>query len=176
MYTTFSRFAVKSHVSARAESPVGAHAWSLVSVPEETSTGSWKRIQPFKTRLRPASNHPAGELIQENDVDLAFTLQRHSLESALTRTVSVTRRAMRMGSHRSSVVPSVTEQLDNWLTAELRALDSVSNNKVKDEAWLYGMLELLQRLEDACEHRAGGQMTILVCAFVHDFWAQFGHI
>ena len=178
MNTTFPTFADKSNVSPRGESPEGGHAQLLMNIPDQTSTGSWTRLQAFKTRSRPASNHPAGELIQENNVDLALTLKRHSLESALTRAVSVTRRVMRMGSHGPSVVRRVTEQLDNWLTAELCALDGVLDNHIEDSAWLYGMLELLQRLEHACEHSPGGQMGLLVRAFVFDFCAgmQFGRI
>lgn len=142
-----------------------------MAIPDQTSDDSWRRVKAFATRSKPASNHPAGEDMQENNMDLVLILKRQSLESALTRAVSVTRRATRRGA-------PITEQLDNWFTAELCALHDVSDEQIEDKAWLYGMLELLQRLEHACAHSAGGQMGLLVWALVLDFRAsmEFGRI
>ena len=142
-----------------------------MAIPDQNTTGLWDGVKSFATRSKTALNHPAGELIQKNNMAPALTLIRQLLDSALTRAVSVTRRAMRKGA-------PITEELDNWLTAELCALDDVSDNQMEDKAWLYGMLELLQRLEHACADSTGGQMELLVRALVLEFRAskQFGQI
>lgn len=75
-------------------------------MPDQNITGLWDGVKSFATRSKTALNHPAGELIQENNMAPALTLNRQLLDSALTRAVSVTRRAMRRGA-------PMTEQLDN---------------------------------------------------------------
>lgn len=136
-----------------------------MAIPDQNITGLWDGVKSFATRSKTALNHPAGELIQENNMAPVLTLNRQLLDSALTRAVSVTRRAMRRGA-------PITEELDNWLTAELCDLNDVPDNQIEDKAWLYGMVELLQRLEHACADSTGGQMELLVCAFVLDLRAS----
>lgn len=92
-------------------------------------------------------------------------LKEQPLESALTRVASASLRASRRNAGRRSGGSSSydTEQLEKWLDTELVAMRRCSDQQLEDKAWLYGMLELLQRLEHACERSAGGPRRLLVC-------------
>lgn len=137
------------------------------------------RVQAFTKRTGFASDQPAYELGRDSDkaASLMLMLKEQPLESALTRVASASLRALRKDANiLSRALPYATKQLEKWLNTEVDTMRRCSDQQLEDKVWLYGMLDLLGRLEHACEHNPSAQTRLLVGAFILCFLQQVAQV